>query len=549
MNAPVALANLAIANFADVPKYSRLLSAGDQAFIELDRAAAEMLVVVDLGEMQAAILAVADAPFMTMMAIEAGKRTAKAKLRERGYSEPHEYVVTKGVVAEVLRNPGIATESAGQGEPIALFRRWVSAAIKQLASDIHIEFDDHQARIRVRVDGVLVPLADGSGGRYSRAAALDAVAAGYNTTRVGNSSSDYDPAKHRDCIVKFNDGGECDLRYQSMPGRHGPKVVMRIQRLSDRRTQGTFETAGYTPSQQRMWAKAARIGKGLVVITGAVNSGKSSSLQTFMESLPDRESQALYTVEDPIERKIEGTHQMEVVRDAANEKITQDRYAAAIRGLLRGDMDVVMLGEVRDWLTANFFLQVGQTGHLALGTLHAHFLSSIVARLTNERMGLTREELTSPKVLNLLVYQSLLPQLCGACRVKAQVAAKSDGEVADMLGLLGSKFKLDPARFFIKSKHGCEHCGGRGTFGRVVVAEMFQPDRTWLDLTRQGDDYGAQLHYRSLSDGDFTSSDMTGKTVFEHALLRAWHGQVDVRACEEFESFDRFELLAQEGRA
>ena len=114
-----------------------------------------------------------------------------------------------------------------------------------------------------------------------------------------------------------------------------------------------------------------------------------------------------------------------------------------------------------------------------------------------------------------------------------------------MLRMIRKKFRLNHVRFFVKRPGGCVECEGRGTRGRVVVAEMFQPDRRWLELTRAGDDYAANLHYRSLSDRDFTSDDLTGKTVFEHALLRAWKGDIDLRMCEEFETFERFEMLEE----
>jgi len=528
-----------VERFGDL-KYSRLISGASGALVELGEAARHVA-VVDTGDLTACVLVPVNSGEQRVL-VSAGQRTARAKLAEAGYVV-QVVRVTPEVLEEVFRNPGQAASAEGQGEPIALFRRWVSRAIAMGGSDLHIEVGALRAEVRVRVDNELVPLDDGADGIYSRAAAHDAVAAGYNTTRLGASSSDYDGKKYRDCIIRHADSaaGDCELRYQSIPGRYGPKVIIRIQRQSDRGHHGSFETAGYEISQRRLWDRAARAGKGLVVVTGAVNSGKSASLATFIETFPNRERRGIYTVEDPIEREIAGAHQLEVLRDPANPEATAERYQAAIRALLRGDLDLVMLGEVRDWLTANFFLQVGQTGHLAMGTLHCHFLSSIVPRLTNERMGLSREELTAPKVLNLLVYQSLLPRLCERCRRPAAEVAAQDEDLGRSLGILG-RLGLDQGRFFVKGA-GCAACSGRGTRGRVLVAEMFQPDRRWLQLTRSGDDEAAESHYRSLSDGDLTSSEMTGKTVFEHALLRAWRGEIDLRDCEEFEAFDRYEVL------
>jgi general secretion pathway protein E len=535
-----------ITNFAGVPKYSRLLTVGNPPLVKLDPETAKHVVALDKGGTEAVLLVVdLDSKDPTQaFARHTAQGMAKAKLREANFQVTGHHWVTAAVFAEVLRNPGMATESSGSGEPLQLFRRLVSQSIRQGSSDLHIFFDRHRARVLCRMDGKLMPLRDANGGLYSCNAALDAVSAGFNNTRLGNSRSDYEPTKLADCIINHSEGADdCQIRFTSIPGRYGPKIAMRIQRDSDRTTQGDFASAGYAVSQQELWRSAQRSGKGMVLITGSVNSGKSTALQTFIETMPGREHDAIYTVEDPIERKIEGAHQIEVLRDPGDPGSTEERFAAIIRALLRGDMDAVMMGEVRDLLSANFFLQVAQSGHLAMGTLHAHFISSIAPRLTNQKIGLTREEFASPKVINLLVYQALVPALCPHCRVPARSLLRTDVDVRQKVNLLVQKFGLDAGLFFCRSLKGCIDCGGLGTRGRVIVAEMYRPDREWLNLTRAGDDQGAERHYRKQSDGNLTSDDMTGKTVFEHALARATRGEIDFLECEEFESFERYELL------
>ena len=172
-------------------------------------------------------------------------------------------------------------------------------------------------------------------------------------------------------------------------------------------------------------------------------------------------------------------------------------------------------------------------------------LTNIVPRLTNKDIGLSRQQLTGPHILNLLAYQALVPLLCKHCCQTIEEAVQepsSAEELVEIVELLQTKFQVpvDGVRF--RRVGGCHHCKGRGAIGRRLVAELFQPDRTWLELVRQGDDHAALAHYRSLSDGDLCSDDMTGKTVFEHALLRAIRGEIDPRECAEFETFDRFEL-------
>lgn len=308
----------------------------------------------------------------------------------------------------------------------------------------------------------------------------------------------------------------------------------------------TFADAGYARSHLQIWRRAARAGKGLLLISGVTGSGKSTSQKIFIETLHGLANKAIYTVEDPIEYEIAGAHQIEVLRDLSSEEETRRRYAAAMKALLRADLDGCMVGEIRDNLTASFLLQIAETGHLGMATIHAHLISNIVPRLSNDQVGLSRQALTSPNIINLLVYQALVPLVCQHCAQTAEQAAKVDPEVGELQSLLQRKFKLPTeatGQLRFKRFGGCEHCRGRGTKGKTVVAEMWQPDRQWLQLVRAGDDYGALMHYRSFSDRDFRSANMDGKTVFEHTLWKALQGQVDPRECEEFDSFERFEIM------
>ena len=128
-------------------------------------------------------------------------------------------------------------------------------------------------------------------------------------------------------------------------------------------------------------------------------NAKSTSLKSFIETLPGLEHKAIYTVEDSIEYEIAGAHQIEVLRDIAKGDETRRRYAEVMRALMRSDPDGVMLGEIRDKLTALFALQIAETGHLALGTVHAHLISNIIPRLTNDQIGVSRQALTGPNIL------------------------------------------------------------------------------------------------------------------------------------------------------
>lgn len=304
----------------------------------------------------------------------------------------------------------------------------------------------------------------------------------------------------------------------------------------------TLADAGYAPSHLKVLRQAARAGKGLVLISGITGSGKSNTLKLFIEDLPDLEHLAVYTIEDPVEQVILGAHQIEVLRNLADEADTRRRYAQVMKGILRGDPDVCSVGEIRDDLTASSGMQLALTGHMAMATVHAHLLENIVPRLSDKEIGLDRRSLCGHKIIQLLMYQALVPLLCTDCAEPADTAAPKDPEVAELLPLLRHKFGVATAGLRFKHKGGCKKCRGLGTKGRTLVAEMLQPDRAWLERVRTGDDDAAMLHYRSRSDRNPRSANMSGKTVFEHTLWKALQGWVDPRACNEFDSFEQFEV-------
>ena len=362
-------------------------------------------------------------PAADKLALDGTAKAVKGALRARGYGVVGELVAEPHVLKEILRNAGASGKGGAKGGPMQLFERWIALAVPTGATDLHIEVRRNVAIVRIRVDGRIEPLPDGQGGRYSRKEVVDAIAAGYNSTRKGNNVSQYDADQFVDCMIDLDLPGTAgQLRYQNVKGRLGPKTVVRILRTGDD-NRIRFDAAGYAPSHLRLLRLAGRAGKGIVLLSGVTSSGKSTSLKSFIETLPGLDQKAIYTVEDPIEYEIAGAHQIEVLRDIANDDETRRRYAEVMRALMRSDPDGVMLGEIRDKLTALFALQIAETGHLAMGTVHAHLISNIIPRLTNDQIGVSRQALTGPNILNLLVYQALVPKLCRCCALPTVAGA------------------------------------------------------------------------------------------------------------------------------
>ncbi len=436
------------------------------------------------------------------------------------------------------------------------FEHWLQLAVAEKATDIHVQVVHHVAEVKLRVDGVLEPLRDASGGICTPGLAERAVAWAYNNAsgRGSNSNSQFSPAENLYCMVAARDvmGKRVALRFQSVRGAAGMKTVCRLLHVDIDTPTLSYAQLGYAPSHMNLLENAAHTPAGFVIFAGVTGSGKTTTLKTFIETHPDNGRDAFYSIEDPVEYPLRGVHQIPIQRDLIDREGSGAKYAEVVAALMRADPGCVLMGEIRDTATARAGQQIVETGHMACATVHAHLLSGIVARLTNAEIGMDRDVLTHPNMLTLLAYQALVPLLCTHCRLTADEALRHPALMAEhrhirlILDALEKRFGLDRGHFRFRNPLGCPHCAQRGTQGLTVVAEMLSPDRTWLDLIQQHRDHEAVMYFRSHSDRKPASDNMHGKTVFEHTLHKSVQGLVDPRQCERFDSFQRFHVL-QEG--
>jgi type II secretory ATPase GspE/PulE/Tfp pilus assembly ATPase PilB-like protein len=313
----------------------------------------------------------------------------------------------------------------------------------------------------------------------------------------------------------------------------------------------TYAQLGYAETQIEQLIAASNTPSGTIIFAGVTGSGKTTTLKTFIETHPGNGNDAFYSIEDPVEYPLRGVHQIPIQRDLIDRAGSAAKYAEVVAGLMRADPGCVLMGEIRDPATAISAQQIVETGHMACGTVHAHLISGIIPRLTNDEIGMSRDVLTNPNMLTLLVYQALVPKLCPHCRISASDLPASMPDLKNITRVcdtLEKRFYLSRTHFHFKRIGGCGKCNHRGTDGPSVVAEILTPDRRWLNLIRQSKDFEGLMYYRSQSDGDFKSPNMDGKTVFEHCLFKAIHGEVDPRNCERFDSFARFEIKTARDR-
>jgi general secretion pathway protein E len=551
-SAVIATNSAVIESRAAVPPYQMVLTGVDApGGLRLSKEIEYSLVAIELGPKRAMILydpkahaavrrvigQVRAALVNDSYVIEQGERQCSGEVikaivdNERG----------KGTGA----NDGVGSLSQGR----ALWESWVNLAVKERATDLHVEIIGNKAQVRARVDGDVDFLRDDHGGVYTAAQAEMAMSWAYNIAsgKGANSSSSFDKSAYLYTMIQPRDieGKKIALRYQSARGWQGPKVVARILNVDTNVPTIPFADLGYERSQQAQFTHAANRPSGLILIAGVTGSGKTTTLKTFIETHPGNGTSAFYSVEDPVEYPLRGVHQISLQRDLSNEEEALRQYQEVVTAMMRMDLDAALMGEMRDRATAAAAQQIVETGHMAAGTVHAHLISGIIPRLTNEQIGMSREVLTGPNMLTLLAYQALVPKLC-QCAIRGRRYPKNlhdSSHVHDLLDVIETRFQMDPDLFRFRNKDGCEVCSRRGTNGLTVVAEMLVPDRKWLELTREHRDYEALQHYRSASDGRLDSPHMDGKTVFEHALYKAQLGMIDPRQCERFDSFDRFEIV------
>ncbi len=434
------------------------------------------------------------------------------------------------------------SEDKTRSQSRQLFESWITRAVEEKATDVHIQVMHNKAEVKLRIDGGLELLRDENGGVYTAQSVERAVAWAFNNAsfRGSNSNSQFVTSENLYCMIEPREimNRRISLRFQSIRGAIGVKVVCRILDVSPGNDTLSYTDLGYESSQIELLNRASNTSSGFVLFAGVTGSGKTTSLKTFIETHPSNGSEAFYSIEDPIEYPLKGVHQVPMQRDIIDQTGSALKYGEIIAALMRADPGCVMMGEIRDNATASAGQQIVETGHMACATVHAHLISGVIPRLTDSEIGMSRYVLTNPHVLSVIVYQALVPKLCPHCKLKVDDYSKDEKEYAHLIWFhqhVQDSLKIDGSNFFYKNNQGCSFCRFRGTVGLTVVAEVYSPDKDWLNLIRDRKDQDAIEYYKSQSDGCITSENMTGKTVFEHTIYKATKGLIDPRNCLRFE--------------
>ncbi|PTB00719.1 MULTISPECIES: ATPase, T2SS/T4P/T4SS family [unclassified Sulfitobacter] len=328
---------------------------------------------------------------------------------------------------------------------VRLINALLLEAVKEGASDVHIETEERRLLVRFRVDGILREVIS-----PKRALAPLLV----SRIKVMGKLDIAEKRLPQDGRVSLRVGGyDLDVRISTIPSQFGERVVLRL--LDRGQTLRGIDHLGLSDRDNTVLKRILSLPDGMVLVTGPTGSGKTTTLYAGLDMLNDRQRNIM-TVEDPIEYTMDGVGQMQV-----NAK-TDLSFARGLRAILRQDPDVIMVGEIRDRETAQIAVESAMTGHLVISTLHTNTAIGAVSRLVE--MGVERF-LLAP-MLRGLIAQRLVRRNCADCLGDHEVTqAESD--------LLGQKIK--PGEI-VKKGLGCDTCQASGFRGRLPLYEIIEVD-------------------------------------------------------------------------
>lgn len=399
------------------------------------------------------------------------------------------------------------------------------AAFKMGASDIHISASRGQGQIHMRVHGELEHYRD-----ITETHARELCSVIYNTlAEQGSTKDSFNPDKVQDAAVeRIYPEGMIRFRYSGLPiAPAGFDVTLRVIPIGVETKRKTAEQLGYSPDQCAALERMFAYSSGLILFAGTTGSGKSTTMANQLSRVAElRPGKKIRTVEEPVEYKIEGAFQTPVKR------INGDRsdFLIVLRQILRSDPDILGVGEIRDFDTAELAISGVRSGHMLVSTIHADGAPIIYDRLSG--MGVSRHDLASVGLVIGFVYQKLVQVLCPKCKVPA-TDIEAFGTHRDLIERIRKvNGTLDGVAF--RNEEGtCTNCGGKGVTGRTVCAEVLRPTTTkMLRAIAAGDSTELWRQWRgTINDRD--PSDMTGRTAFEHALWKMGQGMVCPMSVEQ----------------
>jgi len=380
----------------------------------------------------------------------------------------------------------------------------IGAGIKSDVSDIHVEAEEGDIKIRFRIDGVLQNVATLPREVWKQMISRLKLIAGAKINVEGV------PQDGRITIYLREE--KLDIRVSFLPTAFGESVVMRL--LRPKSISLDFENLGIRGTAWENLKREIQRPNGMIVTTGPTGSGKTTTLYAVLKKLNTPEVKII-TLEDPIEYKLEGINQSQVDHEKKYD------FARGLRSILRQDPDIVMVGEIRDLETAEIAIQASLTGHLVVSTLHTDSAPAAIPRFLS--MGV-RPFLLAPSV-NAVIGQRLVRRLCVKCKIKIQIPSSLLEEVKTILGAIPDaanvNVDLNKLEFYgVPDKNSCTACNGLGYKGRVGIYEIMTMTKEIENLILSGTVSEYQITDLAVKQGMITMA--------QDGLLKAIDGMTSV---------------------
>jgi general secretion pathway protein E len=381
-------------------------------------------------------------------------------------------------------------ELATETPTVNLLNSLIIRALRQGASDMHLEPFEGRYRARFRVDGVLHEAE-----RIPPRMQLPIV----TRLKILSGMDIAEKRRPQDGKIEMKIAGEeLDIRVSALPLNDGESMVMRFLRKQSIRYD--MATLGLSDDIEQLIQQDLASTAGVILLTGPTGSGKTTTLYTFLNSLNDDDVKII-TLEDPVEYQLNGINQVQVNSDIGFD------FAAGLRSIVRQDPDIIMLGEIRDNETAKIAMQSALTGHLVFSTVHTNDAPSAYTRL----LDLGVEEFLLNAALVSIVAQRLARKICDHCSV-------ADNETEDLiekyqLNDLAKRFRL--AKIDLRQGAGCEQCANTGYKGRMAVTEYLRCDEHIKSLPKGANFASAAKQY---------NRQQNRRTLMEDGLYKAMLG-------------------------
>ncbi|MBP9818208.1 type II/IV secretion system protein [Candidatus Shapirobacteria bacterium] len=427
------------------------------------------------------------------------------------------YIREKGITSEVNKalderkqDELVAKETRNKVSAEAPVAKIVSTmlefAVKSRASDIHIEPQEENVRIRYRIDGILQE-------KYILPRNVhDAVV---SRIKILSSLKIDEKRVPQDGRFFFaSDGNDVDLRVSTLPTTYGEKVVMRLLKKSQKVP--SLPDLGLRGLALKNLMEAIERPHGIIIVCGPTGSGKTTTLYSVLDKVATAKVNVV-TIEDPVEYQMKGVNQVQVNVQAG---LT---FASAMRSFLRQDPNVIMVGEIRDTETAELAINASLTGHLVFSTLHTNDAAGVPPRMMD--MGVEPFLLVSS--LTCVVGQRVLRKVCQDCHQESEITPEAEADFKDTLGpifeMIKSKWVKDGKSLKLPKPIGCEKCNNTGYLGRVAIYEVMTMTEKISKLVVEKA-AASEIQKQAMSDGMLTMKQdgfvkvLEGVTTIEEVL-------------------------------